>query len=262
MAWLSFCCCFPKSDGRIPLASPPVPAVQEKSAPRFRRFQEAILRQSVHSTRTLNPLLKGMFHRVKAGPVFQSSFNSQDKRLSSFLSYDIAAKPPFDCHPLNGAQVCKLEELLEISDHERKLHIESLLAKASNKNSTRLDFSHAEWEVLEQVNFILIQEHFNELEQLFNSHALTHIQIEMSEKFGIDYKQAVIAETLARSLAYLPKIDGLSLKLPVKDQSGQYRLESFSIESIAIGDSLPCFILESEKEDSTSEIAHPPPQSY
>lgn len=157
--------------------------------------------------------------------------NYSTRAVEAFHAFDVVPKVPFDTPPLTKSQLAKALELKE----------GALVAIHSQKKATREDFDQNAWKALDRVNFALTQEHLENLCELFN--IPYHKAIE-----EFDIHEALIAETLAKALAYTENLDGQTIKLPVKTPEGKYTLKEFTISKLVLGENLPCYILRSEGE--------------
>lgn len=131
----------------------------------------------------------------------------------------------------------------------------ALLEKCSRLKTSRHHFKEEDWKVLDLIDFELVQESFNNFVTVFNSDWMgeSGLHTALQSDFGIDYYEAVLAETLSLFLGYIERLDGKQISLPIFDPStGLYRSASYQIKQTYLGDALPCYILESE-----DPLAHP-----
>jgi hypothetical protein len=131
----------------------------------------------------------------------------------------------------------------------------NLLQKNQTPKATRKDFNQEDWETLDIVDYELAREHFAHLVDIFNStwYKSLCFQQEMQNHFGVDHNEAIVAESLALSLAYMEKVNGKKIDLPVKEAGKEsYRKVEYTIKETRLGDNLPCYLLESDDRD-----AHP-----
>lgn len=217
---------------------------------KIRIIQESFLRRGVHATKVLNHVMKGVIHREKIGPILKAAVDHNDvelqEHLLKFLAFDITPKAPFDRHPLCKLQIDKLKVMIaKETNAEQKEKLSAFLKKMTQPLATRLDMNESDWAILDNATFSVIQDHFENLCYLFNRGALEAIQEDLGASFGVDYKQALIGEVLAKSLGYTSHVNNLKINLPVKGEDGKYSLASYTIEELTVGDSLPCLCLES-----------------
>lgn len=142
-----------------------------------------------------------------------------------------------------------------VHESERDINdLSKLVAIGQKKNGTRYDFDTAEWQALDHVNFELTKNHLANLKILFNGGILEPQQKVMKENFSVNFKESLIAEALAKALAWCEGLDGSSIQVPVRNNQfcDQYHLEEYSIKLIKLGDNLPCYILEPSNPNSKS----------
>lgn len=131
----------------------------------------------------------------------------------------------------------------------------ALLEKCKSAKVTRNQFQEDDWKTLDHIDYELAQDYFDNLVDVFNSRWMngSGLQNYMNKDFGFDYYEAVLAENLSLSLAYVEGLNGKQISLPVLDtKTGRYRLVVYDIKETRLGDALPCYTLESKDPD-----AHP-----
>lgn len=147
-------------------------------------------------------------------------------------------------------QAKRLGHSQEVDECHAKLNaLKSVLDKNAIARMTRNDFNEADWKVADAIDFELTQDYFEELTDLFNANwvASSGIKAKLKADLGIDYQEAVVAESLALSLAYIEGIEGKTISLPVYDEAKKKYLPAvFTIRQTTVGDSLPCYLLESD----------------
>lgn len=218
----------------------------------IQRIVESILRKIVQLSYLLRYTLHDVRFRAKKGEVLtiiqqnQTSLEFRDV-IENFLNFDVVPKVPFEKGPLTVNQKTKLEQLLLKEDlsAQDKEALASLQKMSLPKRATRHDFNLKEWQALDLVNFTLIQDYLINLNQLFQTDYLELFKNNIQVQFDVDYQEALIAETLAKSLAYLMGMEGKEIQLPVLENNSS-RLVSYTIDKIHLGDSLPCYILKSQ----------------
>jgi hypothetical protein len=191
-----------------------------------------------------------LLHRILQGDPHTVSFSTLkvDESLSpsfdAFLNFDVYSKILTDKPPLTPSQKERGELLLQ-KKHQKAPLIEALLQKLKRKTFCRADFSADDWRALNCIDFELTASHFENCVELFNSPFFKeHIQ-EFQTKFDEDFREAWIAEVLAKSIAPLVNFDGYEISLPVSDEGGVYSLVPFTISQRYVGDELPFYLLES-----------------
>jgi hypothetical protein len=143
--------------------------------------------------------------------------------------FDVGPRPPAMIPPISKLQAEKI-----VHDPLRK--------RLSDPYTTRMDFTDEDWKQLDAVTFELVQEYFQSANILFNN-GYEDANQERWKEWGLDRKEAVVAEALAKALAFCEGCEGKILALPVRCDDGVYRLVDFSIYKAHIGKSLPCYAL-------------------
>lgn len=132
-----------------------------------------------------------------------------------------------------------------------------VLEKNENSRMTRNGLNESDWEIVDQIDFELIQDYFMELTSIFNTEwmSASGIHRELKRGYGINYLEAVVAESLALSFAYIEGLKDTTISLPVFDQQlGKFHLVPFNVKLTTVGDALPCYILEGEDPQMTPWI--------
>jgi hypothetical protein len=175
---------------------------------------------------------------ITAKGTLHPSDKNHQATITSFHSFDVVPRVPFDTPPLTQAQHNKAQEL----------GLEGLLKIQIKPKATRQDFDRTAWKALDTVNFALTQEHLETLCDLFNSpyHEET---LQAFEEHG-NWNEALVAETLAKALAYTEELSGKTIKIPVLSADNHYELKEFTIDLWHLGDELPCYVLSRENEQS------------
>lgn len=251
-SWLTF---------SVPAENCQKPDENTKSSPslppksKLIRFQEYVMRKSIQATKVLHHVMVGVVTREKIGPEVICDlnglhFDENDGIIEQFRNYDITPKPPSDKEPLNPEQVKKLEEFIaEETNTKKRQKYQEFLERATHEHATRLDFIDSDWKILGRICFSLASDYLRNLPHLFNSSLLDNHQQEMREQFGVNYKEAVIAEVLAKTVAYASGLGGQTIELPV-EKDGSYSLVTYKIQDFRIGDDLPCYVLESDDPEA------------
>lgn len=170
------------------------------------------------------------------------------------------------CRPLNKAAenkalalMTQLINRLEKAKNESNLQeqqecrgrlnsLRSVLEKQFTAKMSRSDFNEEDWAIADQIDYELAYDYFAELTDLFNTDWMSssNLRRELKADLGIDYQESVMAENLALSLSYIEGLDGKTISLPVYDKTlGKFLSVAYTIKLTTIGDSLPCYILES-----------------
>lgn len=134
-------------------------------------------------------------------------------------------------------------------EQEKYQSILELLEKNKNPKLSRKHITQKDWKILDLIDFEVAKDYFSSLVDIFNTDWFKNLGFsrEMTNRFKIDYQEAVIAESMSMSLAYIEGLGGKTLFLPCFDeQTGLYYSASYTIKEFALGDALPCYIFESE----------------
>lgn len=214
-----------------------------------RKLRNTFALKALSATKAIHRALPGLGFREKTGPVYLASFPKGDHpkitgMLHKLKTYSVFFRVPFDEPYLAEDQRAKGIELIS-QGSPLSAKISQLLEKVDEKHLTTFEYGVDDWAALDAIKFHLTQEHLELLTTLFNTSTLDKISDDMKQQFGIDYKEALIAEALAKSLAPLAGLDGKPISLPVKNSSGSYCLAPYTIRLSPLGDALPCYILES-----------------
>lgn len=130
---------------------------------------------------------------------------------------------------------------------------------SSRPKATRHHFKTEEWETLDEVDFSITKDNLKTLHALFNREDFKSLQFHevMKKYLKADFEKTLLAEVLARRLAYIGGLHGKKILLPIREKaSGQdkakahYRFVEYTIKDFTVGDALPCYILESEDKDA------------
>jgi hypothetical protein len=208
-----------------------------------------ILLDIINSKPSLN---LSALYREKTGHqvIYEKTTTTDQAKLEAVTEFNIVPQLIFDLNPLNPSQLQKalayLQEANQKQFPDRKKYYDFLI-KSAQPHATRMNYTREDWKILDRINVELIREHFKHLNDLFNSSYYDSIQEEMKKNFQVDYKESLVSETLAKSLAYIPDLDGKTLDLPVKDQEGRFHLVQYQIKLYELGDALPCYILEADQ---------------
>lgn len=168
---------------------------------------------------------------------------SQRKLIKSFHEFDVVPRVPFDTPPLTPAQIAKVKDMLSEATSDLKAGLKELTDLQAKKKATRQDFTPAAWKALDAINFELTQDHLTNLCELFTSDYHSNVVTDCTQH-GVDWNESLIAETLAKALAYTEDLEGKTIRVPVKiENENRYELKEFHITKYTIGDKLPCYVL-------------------
>ncbi|MCE5317716.1 MAG: hypothetical protein LLG04_10240 [Parachlamydia sp.] len=183
--------------------------------------------------------------------LFRRSIHVSQHVDKAVAAFSVGPKASFQLHPLDRRQMAKARQMREEwtaknlspleSEEEKRIcrkqaqRFESLIELASAKRSTLMDFDREAWETYDALNFGMIQEHLLNLDSLFSSTAF----VNDLASWGVDLAEAMLAEVLAKSLAYCQGLDGKEIHLP-----GRHGMESYVIREFHFGKALPGYILE------------------
>lgn len=213
----------------------------QKASENITRINESFKRKAVQ---VLSPPKSGpgsgLVKRAKTDTsitVHGISHSPDQKAIKDFHGFDVVPKVPFDIPPLTPSQHRKAVELNQ----------EKLVSAQNNPKATRDDFDRSTWQQLDTVNFALTQDHLQSLCDLFNSGY--HEQTTAAFQEHGDWNESLIAETLAKALAYTEGLSGKTLQIPVK-KGEKYELTEYTIQKFALGQNLPCYVLTAEGEKS------------
>lgn len=216
---------------------------------------------------TLSVFCKGIIHRHKSGLPLRVRFKTDHLTLEKMGKIALFQRftKPF-AGPLHKQEEEKATLLIqqtinacnnakdqgdfqEVEACQQKLQaLGKLLEKNRNSKMSRNDFDEDDWRITDQIDYELADEHGAFLTEMFNSDWFknAHFQYQMKRDFGVDYDEAVLAELLSFSLAYVEGLDQKTLRLPVYDADLQkYRTVAYVIKASRMGDDLPCYLLES-----------------
>lgn len=216
--------------------------------------------------------LRGITHRDKTGDPLRIRFkteyippDSMDQFKKFQRIYDGVASVMSESERSKAFQI--IQKFINTHEAEGKADIGKdpllqekirpyleLLEKCHRPKATRSHFNAENWKTLDLIDFELLQETFYNLTEVYNSDWMidSGLQDAMKNDFGFNYYEALIAENLSLYLAYIEGIDQKVIQLPVFDPKiGMFRSVEFMITENVLGDSLPCFILESNDPIAT-----------
>lgn len=213
-------------------------------------WQEVIHRKQIgnslsfhYKTKDFSPyqinLIKNFhqFNEVSLTPLNNPEFH----KICSYINHAINRRD----HALANSDLKIVEQCDRWLDK-----FKSILKKSLVPQATRNDFNQNDWEVLDLVDYELAYEHFSNLTKIFNIWG-SKIR-KMESHFKVDLNEALIAEGLALSLAYIEGLNGKKIFLPVasSDEKLPYKSVEYSIIEVTLGDALPSYILESSDKNA------------
>ncbi|MBA3815230.1 MAG: hypothetical protein H0X29_01665 [Parachlamydiaceae bacterium] len=209
----------------------------------------------------------GIIHRENTGEALQFRFRykhlpkCQINQIAQFHRYNEVASSI-----LNGSELDKAVDMvnqlvisthgaesLQLSTLEQQQSINALLEKNKNPKLSRKYISDKDWKVLDLIDYEIAKDYFSNFVDFFNSLWFKNLGFtrEMKMRFDVNYEEAVVAESLSMSLAYIEGLGGKTLMLPCFDEkTGIYRSVSYTIKEFIMGDALPCYILESKDQQA------------
>lgn len=210
-----------------------------------------------HSVQTARRILPGSLNRITTGDKYSAHFrmpaseeggNPLIPLMEKFSQYDLTSERYYNSSPLSDQQKEKLAEMATRND-EDAVRAERLLEKCKDAKFTHKKFKGDDHIAFDRANFELLRDLMPEMVQFLNSGHFDAMQTDIREKFGFNYYQAVVAEMLARTIAYNSNLDGEKITLPVQLENGVYAEAEFSIKLYCLGDELPAYFLECKDED-------------
>ncbi len=158
----------------------------------------------------------------------------------SFNEFNLTPPIPYYSLELSHHQRQALIELLEQNPNNSNLH--SLAAKYLNTQTkyTLAELSVKERGALDEVNFRATQNYLNDLAPVLND-PNSGINQHAQQHKTYHYKNALIAETLSKSLAYNDKIDQREIVIPVEVE-GTMKFVNYKIEKQYLGEKLPFYV--------------------
>lgn len=239
----------------------------ERKTDRYPRYWHFLTLGIPKLLEALSLFFDGIVHREKMGHPLPIRFTrghlckNEIKMLNKFQSLQEKGKGLLSVHEFHKAlallnelsqactQAAKNSQHDVVAGLQPKLQaLKSLIEKNKNDKLNRAQFSEEDWQTLDVIKYELTKEGFEDLTEIFNSQWFQDYNIQgRIAKYGVNYNEAVIAEILALSLAYIEGLDGMKIRLPVFDvQQNIYRLVEYEIKKSVLGDALPCYTLESE----------------
>lgn len=222
--------------------------------------------------KTFSLFLKGIVHRETTGHSLQIRFNAKNippKFIDQIVKFqninDRFSSAIDESERAKTFQIIeRLRKSYEGADERQEKQLkdeikpfltllEKCNAKCNSRRTIRKQFTADDWKVLDLVDFELLQDFFINLTDVFNSNWMrdSGLKNAIQEDFGVDYYEAVIAENLSLSLAYLEGIDNKKINIPALDaKTGRYVPVTYTIRESRLGDALPCYVLESNEVDA------------
>jgi hypothetical protein len=137
----------------------------------------------------------------------------------------------------------------EVEALKEKIDAFAGLLEKNTKSLSRKDLLAEDWAVLDSIVYELIIDFFTNLSTIFNTAWFKNLSFDktLQEVFHTNYSEALIAENLALSFAYVEGTNGKIIPLPVFDEATKkYKLVEYQVQETTLGDNLPCYILESK----------------
>lgn len=221
--------------------------------------------------------LERFIHREKAGIGINVAFNlnsltqEENERLNKYCQFYEILKTPLKCIQREMAikmhheaaqkkeQSEKVKDTAQVQYYDTRINVlKNLLALDVKKKATRHDFNEADWNMIDEIDYAILQEHFARLNSFFNAEwyqSMPHHN-KLKRGFNIDYRESIIAEILAFTVAYVQNLDGKTLNLPIYDHEKEiFRLVPYTLTAATLGDNLPYYILESDDPMAQTWVA-------
>lgn len=175
---------------------------------------------------------------VSAYPPKDSYSEDLQKKIERYHAFDVTPRPPFMTPPISKLQAEKIASTI------RSPEMQSLQNCVTTKNATRQDFSLQDWQLIDELSFELLQEHLKIAHELFNAGYEEQNQV-VWNALNLNRKEAIVAEALAKTLAFCEGLAGKQLDIPVIS-----RLVRYSILKTHVGENLPCYALVAEDAEA------------
>lgn len=107
-----------------------------------------------------------------------------------------------------------------------------------------------ERQALNTVNLRVTEEHLKNIGDLFNNPTSTIGAY--ANEVNYDYRSALIAEVLSKSLAYNDCLDGQQIDIPVRMANNQMILVTYAISKGSLGDNLPYYVFKPVEREGAS----------
>lgn len=136
----------------------------------------------------------------------------------------------------------------KLDDQKKYQSIVTLINNNKNPKLSKKSMNARDWKTLDMIDYEIAKDHFSNLSDIFNTDWFKNLGFsrEIKSRFQIDYQEALVAESLSITLAYVEGLEGKTLSLPYLDnQTGTYRPVIYTIKEFSLGDALPCYIFES-----------------
>lgn len=177
--------------------------------------------------------------------------------MEKFIGFSLTSQIYYGPKPVINEQIEKLKEMIARGDPEAK-HMKTLLKRCEDPKFHRGKFDGHDTICLEKANFELAKEYLVDLAEFYNTKHFDRVNKSIMDYCGLNFYEAVIAEVLARTIAYNTHLDGQTLPLPVLRDDGTYGIAKFKIKLYCLGDELPAYILECEEKDEHGKDKYNP----
>lgn len=205
-----------------------------------------------------------LLYRAKIGTELKMPFLPKEMMpphlhscIDKFHTFNVIPKSPSEKNPLDKGQMEKARELeITEADPAKKRELRSLIRTSLAPGATRENWKIGDWRAFDRIRLALIQEYYKAiLLPLLNSSYFDEFQCNAQNKFDIDYKESLIAQTLAFSLAYTENIDGEKIEIPVFcPKEGKFHLIEYIIVHHVLGVDQPMYFIQ---PTSMEGEAHP-----
>lgn len=192
----------------------------------------------------------GAFNRITVGSEVElklPTHNDKDtqQKIDAVTQFNVTPKDPLSPKSLDKEQIAKAKELLnDLTKPLTPAQMNGLESLIKKEGIPRIFWSEKDVKALDDVNFALIQDHFINLNECLKDFP--------ENMHGIDFQESLIAETLAKSLAYTQVRDGHTIKIPVRQENETFELKEFEIKSLKMGHALPCYSLTPKNDEKAT----------
>lgn len=234
----------------------------EKTVVRIVSLWTAFVQKVKQMCAVARKILPGSMNRITTGEEYTARFplpseGSQNiiNLMERFTGYQLTSETYYNASPITYEQREKMGEIIRRNDGYGAA-MNQLLDRCANPKFTRKRFDGEDVRALDRVNFELLKDFIPDLTDFFNSRHMDSLQNDIENRFNFDYYDSVIAEILARTVAYNGYLDGETLSLPVLLDDGTYEEAEFTIKLYRLGDELPAYVLECKDEEGRDRF-HP-----
>lgn len=235
----------------------------KKIAKKVHHLFQATVRQISRANQEIRAIVPGSKNRIVLGAGFNANFTTPVSEeliqlMDKFMTYALTSEAHYQPLPITPAQRQQLEMMINENAHQDDVkYMKAFLQRCDeNPGFSPRCFDGHDYACIEKASFELIKEFTKELPLFFNAGVMTPVQEGIKREFHMSYYEAVIAEILARSIAYKARLHGEKMMLPVHLEDGQYGLAEFAISLYFLGDQLPAYVLECKDQDG-KDLHHP-----